>query len=177
MEPVKTEPRLLTEDEHAAIVADRVSRETSSLTEQVSSLGTEKAELQTKLDTSEAALETEKAAHQATQDAFEAFKTKVESDKEIASRRTDREAKVREVAAHLKDDFFTDERVQRWAEMSEEAFASFVAETAALVGGKAPSGDQPPRETAMQGRTPTVTAEKGNLGKLWGGRTSTQKEG
>jgi len=175
--PEKTEPRLLTEDEHAAIVADRVSRETSSLTEQVTSLGTEKAELQTKLDTTEAALETEKAEHQATKDAFEAFKTQVVTDKEIASRRTDREAKVREVAAHLKDEFFTEERVQRWAEMSEEAFDTFVTETAALVGGKTPAGEQPPRETAMQGRTPDVTAKKGNLSKLWGGRTSTQKEG
>lgn len=177
--PDKPEPRLLTEDEHTAILGATIQRETAALQDKVTALETEKAELQTKLDTSAAALETEKQARETAEKALEDYKAQVEREREIAARKDERVAKVREVASHLKDDFFTPERVQGWAEMEQAAFDAWVAEVAALTSGVAPAAKdgQPPRETAMQGRTPQTPVSTGNAARLFQGKIIARKEG
>lgn len=165
-EPATQSPRTLTEDEAYAIVADRVSRETASLTTKVDDLTRENAGLQSKLDVSEAAVATEKAGRETAEKALADYKASVETDREIASRREGRVAKVREVAAHLKDDFFTDARTQRWAAMDDEAFAGYVAELAELSTGVSAAAGAP-RETAMRGATPAATEATGNAGRLF----------
>ncbi len=149
-----TEPRMLTEQEAYAIAADRVQRETAEAASKVTALEAEKAELQTKVDAGEVALATEKArADQAVAD-LEAFKAETTKNAEVAARTDDRTAKVKEIAKHVSDDFFTPERAARWAAMDDEAFEAYCAELAAL----APAGTEkkdetkPPRETAAQGK-------------------------
>ncbi len=149
-------PRQLSEQEHQAIVADRVDRETAALKAENDQLKTEKAELESKLDVAETARQT---AEQALAD----FKAETEQAKEIAERSDARVAKVREVAAHLKDDFFTDARKARWAAMDEAAFEDYVKEMAEASGGvttPTTSTSQPPRETAMHGTPVTPKDDK-----------------
>lgn len=143
-------PRTLTEHEAYAIAADRVQRETADLTKQVEERTREVAELKAKLDVSDAAVASEKAAKETAEKALADFKAETEQQREIASRRGEREKKVREVAKHMKDDWFSEERIGRWAAMEDTQFTEYVAEIAALGGTTAPTGSAP-RETAMTG--------------------------
>lgn len=176
----KATPRLLTEDEAYAIVADRVQRESAELTTKVSTLESEKAELQAKLDVAEAARETAEQAKVAAETALADHKAEQEREREIAERADDRLKKVREAASHLKDEFFTDERKQRWAGMEEDAFDAYVKELAELseaAGVQKPAEvDGAPRETAMRGSAATATKSTGNLRSLWG-RDNTEQKG
>lgn len=153
-------PRTLTEHEAYAIAADRVQRETADLNAKVETLTTEKAELSSKLDVAEATLAIEKTAREKAEKDLEDFKGQVETERQVASRRDSRTAKVREVAAHLPADFFTDERITRWALMDDAAFDATVAEMAALANVSVPAGTSTgtaPRQTAMNG-APVVKA-------------------
>lgn len=146
-------PRQLSEDEHKAIVAALVARETSELRAENDSLTTANSDLQSKLDVAETARQTAEQGKATAEQALEDYKTEQEQAKEIAARTDTRVAKVREVAAHLKDEFFTDERAARWAGMPDEEFDAYVKEMAEASG--APStgdaGDKARRETAMRG--------------------------
>lgn len=149
--------RTLSWEQANAIAADRATRETAEYKAKVDELTREKAELQSKLDVSEAAVSTEKTARETAEKALQDFKTETEQKAAIAARREARVAKVRETAKHLKDDFFTDERRDRWAAMDDDAFSTYVAEIAALAPA-ANSGSAPvPRESAMQATAPAPT--------------------
>lgn len=168
----KPTPRLLTEDEAYAIVADRVKRESAELTTKVGALETEKADLQAKLDVADAARETAEQAKVAAEKALADYKADQEKQREVAERADDRLKKVREVASHLKDEFFTTERKQRWASMEDEAFESYVKELAELAEAagvkKNDTVDGAPRETAMKGDAVKPAPKTGNLAVLWG---------
>jgi chromosome segregation ATPase len=141
--------RTYTEAEHLALAADAVKRETASVTSAKETAEAQVAELTTKVDV----LESEKATLQSDKDtavkALEDFKAEVERAKEIEGAKSDRKAKVKAANASLADAYFTDERVQRWAEMTEEAFTAFLddiapataatKETAAFTGGTSPT--------------------------------------
>jgi chromosome segregation ATPase len=157
-------PRHMTEHEAYAIAADRVVRETADLNEKVSKLESDVTELKAKLDVSEAAVATEKAARETADKALADFKAEAETQKEIAARRGEREKKVREVAKHMKDDWFSEERIGRWASMEDAQFGEYIAEIAALGGSSVPAGT-PPRETAMVG-APVVPAGSGDTGPM-----------
>ncbi len=144
-------PRTLTEHEAYAIAADRVVRETADLTSKVGKLETEVADLKAKLDVSETAVASEKAARETAEKALTDFKSETEQAREVAARRGEREKKVREVAKHMKDDWFSEERIGRWAAMEDTQFTEYVAEIAALGGSTAPAAASAPRETAMAG--------------------------
>jgi hypothetical protein len=142
------EGRTFTEGETYALVADHVQRETAGLQAekaemetQIEGLKAEKAELQTQLDVAVAGKE------KAEKD-FEDFKAEQARAAEIAALRTERTAKVREAAAHLKDDFFTDERAERWAAMETAEFETYVAELAAVSEGVKATDETPKAETA-----------------------------
>jgi len=145
---VAADGRTFTEGETYALVADNVARETAGLQAekaeletQITTLQAEKAELQTQLDVAVAARE------KAEQD-FSDYKADLVAKAEIAERRDARVAKVREAAAHLKDDFFTDERAERWAAMETAEFDEYVAELAAVSAGVKTTEDAPSAETA-----------------------------
>ena len=145
---VAADGRTFTEGETYALVADNVARETAGLQvekaeleTQLTTLQSEKAELQTQLDVALAAKE------KAEQDLVD-YKADLVAQAEIAERRDARVAKVREIAAHLKDDFFSDERAERWAAMEQAEFDAYVSELAAVSAGVKTAEDTPSAETA-----------------------------
>jgi len=145
--------RSYTEREHVALLTDAVARETATLaaakneleTERaaqaatLSALETEKANLAARIDV----LEAEKAAFEAERDvatkAFEDFKAELAEKDAVAERKVERVGRVK-AAARLPDTYFTDDRAQRWAEMSDEQFDVLVGdiEGAAAANPKAP---------------------------------------
>lgn len=141
------------EDEHLAIVADRVTRETSALASEKAELTTQKSELETKLDVEIAAKEAEKLRADNAEQALADYKAEVEGQREAAARKDVRIAAVKEAAPHLDDAFFTDEkRVTRILAMEEDSFTEYVADLKAVVPtGTTKQHQDIPRETAMEG--------------------------
>lgn len=144
--------RTMTETEAYAIVADSVKRETAALTADKERLTAEVTDLQSRLDIAESA---KVAAEQARDEAVQKhadYIAEQDAQREAASKKDERIAKVREAASHLKDEFFTDEsRVTRIVAMKDDEFDGYLAdlrETAALAP-KTPG--ETPRETAMAG--------------------------
>lgn len=143
--------KTFTEDEHLAILSDRVANETAELTAKVAELTAENATLKTENDKLEAAKVTaEQAAEKAAQDLTE-YKAEVERAAEIAKVRDERATAVKEI---LGEAFVTEERAERYAAMPEAEFASFVEDLKAA----APKpGERPPagsREAAALGGAP-----------------------
>lgn len=118
--------RTFSEAEHEAILTDTVRRERAAAVEE---LETEKAELQTRIDVLEAEKAEALQAKEAAETELEEFKAGIETEKEVAARKTERADAVKDVTT-LPDTYFTDERVTRWAEMSEEAFETFLDDMA-----------------------------------------------
>jgi chromosome segregation ATPase len=145
------EPRTFSEQEHLAILADRVATETASLSESLTTLTAAKTELETKLDVAVAEkAAAEKAAADAVQ-ALEDFKASLEAEKAAEATKEERLTKVKAAAAHLPEEFFTDEtRVARIVAMSDETFEGYVADLAATNAAPA-STEGAPKETAMTG--------------------------
>lgn len=151
---VEVADRTYTEAEHLALMADAVKRETASLAEVKDGMETKVSELAARVDVLEAekaSLETAKAA--AVKD-FEDFKAEVERAREVEAAKKDRLEKVKAANTQLPDSYFTDERIQRWAEMAEDAFVAFIEditplagtptakETAAFSGGESPTSPE-----------------------------------
>lgn len=185
--------RTFTETEHFALLTDAVARESASLTEKVQELeGTvttvtqEKAEEVSALQSRVDVLEAEKAAAEKAaadvQAAFDAYKAELAELAAVEARKAERAAKVKEVASDLEDTYFSDERVARWASMTEEAFEALIAD---LVEASASKKTPPPfekkdedekkneeaRETAAftGGDAPSAPAGS-TLGQFLGGR-------
>lgn len=147
---VADDNRVYTEVEHLALMADAVTRETASL-------DAAKVDLETKVSESAArvdVLEAEKAALETkvadAEKALADFKAEVELAQQIENRKKDRVDAVKAANAALPDTYFTDERVQAWAEMSDETFSIVIdgitataglggKETAAFSGGDSPT--------------------------------------
>lgn len=146
-----------TEDQHVAILTDAVARETASLMSvreeleaRVEVLDTEQAaattaltEMQTRLDVVEA----EKAAETQRADAAVAelteFRAQLEQAAVIEQAKSERVAAIKAADESLEEDYFSDERVQRWAEMAGEAFDALVTDlTEAAAKRKAKVGDE-----------------------------------
>lgn len=144
--------KTFSEQEHLAILADRVTKETASLTAERDQLASEKTELENKLDveaTAKAAAE--KRAEEAEQ-ALDEYKSEVEAERESAKKKDERVAKAREVAGHLADDFFEDDkRVERILAMSDEGFEGYLADLGAASKSAPKTTTTIPRETAMSG--------------------------
>lgn len=144
-----------TEAEHIAILADRVTTETASLTEVNATLVTEKSELQNKLDVAESAkVAAEQRAEKAEAD-LAAYAAQTEEAAAALARKDERLAKVKETAAHLGESFFTDQdRVARIVAMGEDAFTGYLDDLKATA--PAAGTTAPPRETAMAGAASTA---------------------
>lgn len=149
----EAEKPLLTQEQHSKLVAAEVLSETASLNSAIETLEAEVASLkaanealaQEKADQAAAAelLEVAKAAaEKAAADAakeFEDFKNAQAEKAAAALRKEERLAAVK-AAVDLDESFYTEARVQSWAELSEEDFASRVADLteAAKMSKKAP---------------------------------------
>lgn len=150
------DPKTFTEDEHLAILTDRVAKETAELTTANGELETTVTDLQTKLDVAEAARVSAEQERDAAKQEFADFKAEIESEREAAAKKDERLKQAKETAAHLGDDFFDDEaRVNRIVAMSDEAFGGYLDDLKAT----APATTTPtgaPRETAMRGAGSSV---------------------
>jgi hypothetical protein len=136
---VADEPKY-TEAQHVAILTSAVERETASLAtvkEELEAraevLSTEKAAVETALSEAQTridVLEAEKAAAVQRADeaekAHEEFVAELERAKAIEQAKEDRVVAIKAADASLEDDYFTEERVQRWAEMADEQFQVLV---------------------------------------------------
>jgi chromosome segregation ATPase len=144
--------RTFSEDEHLAIVADRVTTETAELRESKAALETEKSDLETKLDVEITAKEAEKARADKAEKDLADYKAEVEQREAAAERKDERISAVKEAAPHLKDEFFDEEkRVARIVAMEDEAFEEYVADLKAVAPAPGANKDDIPRETAMKG--------------------------
>lgn len=140
------------EDEHIAILADRVARETASLTAERDQLSTEKAELENKLDVTESAKVAAETAKDNAERELAEFKEQVKAREEAAAKKDERLAKAREVAKHLDAAFFEDEkRIERIVAMSDELFEGYVSDLASTATVPGNGTTSIPRETAMAG--------------------------
>lgn len=161
--------RTFTQDEHLALLTDRVQRETAELTVERDALKTQTAELQQRIDV----LEAEKAQALTERDAisneFEAYKAELARQAEIAERSESRVNAVREAVPHLGDDYFTAERSARWAAMDDDAFAALLADltpVAPVVKAADEVSTKAPRETAAFSQGTAPTSSTGSVKQL-----------
>lgn len=185
---------LYTEAQHFALLESALKRETAELSEakgtleaQVGTLTSEKAALADDLATAKSridVLEAEKAAAEAKAEAatkeFANFKADLAREREVAEKRALRVERVKAANTSLGEDYFTQERAQRWAEMPDEAFDALVAdliEAAAAKPGEQQTGGeteksatQMARESAAftGGQTATSTSSETTLARLLG---------
>lgn len=154
-----------TQAEHDAIVVAAVDRETASLQDRVAELEAKNDEQASRLEVVEAekaAAETK--ATKAETDLAE-FRSEVDAEKAAKERRDSRESAMREVAKSLGEDWFTDDRKDRWARMSDEDFDSQKAEIAEIASkvesgsGSAPAPKPLPHESAMDGTRPAESVQ------------------
>jgi chromosome segregation ATPase len=153
-------PRVFSEDEHMAILADRVTQETASLNTQVTDLSTENSELASKLDAAEVAKAAAEKAAADVQAAFDEFKANLDAEKASEARKTERLAALEGLT--LPEGFLKDEaRVNRIAKMEDEAYNEWLADIKESAAAVTPTKvDGLPAETAMAGTqvtAPTVT--------------------
>lgn len=117
--------RTFTEPEHQAILQGAVEREVAAATQERDA---KIAELESRVDV----LESEKAAVEQSKEAlqaeFDTFKSDREQADAIAARKAERLERVKAAAIHLPEDYFSDSRVQRWAEMADEQFDALVSD-------------------------------------------------
>lgn len=168
-----------------AIVKDRVERETAELRTRAESAEKERDEAKAKLDVTEA----EKAAAETARDEATAKVTEMETaaanEKAAGERKDARVKALKEAAPGMKDDFLTDDRTQRIAEMADEAFEDYKGEMAAAFAGVKPTtsttttstkgADGPPRETAMStagGGTDDSSTDDRSASSRWLGGVS-----
>lgn len=147
------------EDEHIAILTDRVAKETAELSAQRDQLTATINDLESKLDVETSAkAAAELRAEKAEQDLAD-FKGAVEAEREAAARKEARLAQMRESANHLGDDFFADEkRIARVVAMAEEDFEGYLADLAVTAKAAPDHKTDVPRETAMKGEPAAVGA-------------------
>ncbi|HEY5051212.1 MAG TPA: hypothetical protein VII50_09955 [Acidothermaceae bacterium] len=167
MSQTATEPRTFSETELAALVADRVTRQTAEATKERDEAVARATAAENKLD---AAVLAQKAAEDKAKAAEEALETqKLEAEKaaESATKKDARIKQIREVAKHITDEtFFTDEaRVKRVIAMDDDAFTGYLDDLKRAAGNATKDGGStpatPPRETAMAGDVANVTTPTG----------------
>ena len=167
------EERTFTEAQHFALLTDAVARETATLStvkeeleSKTATLESEKAalaatnsDLQSRIDVLDAEKAAAEAARDLAQAEFTAHKAAETEKADAEARKSDRLSRVKAANSTLSDDYFTEPRVQRWAEMAEDTFEALVVditEAAAAMGlhkFKPGSGDTPATECATCGKT------------------------
>jgi hypothetical protein len=144
------EPRMFTENEHLAVLSDRVATETSELTAKNADLLAEIANLKIERDTAEASRLAAETARDTVASDFETFKSDSSSAAAIAAVKDERKAAVTKLTA---EDFVTAERADEYAAMEQAAFDAFISTLTAAVeaAGKVTQPTGTPTENASFG--------------------------
>jgi hypothetical protein len=156
---------IFTQEQHSSLVEKAVETALAGLTaekaavdDRAQTLEGEKATLATALTKAETQLDVlaaEKAAAEKaaadTRSELDAFKAEIQHAAEVEVLKTERRDRVKAANANLPEDFFSTERVTRWAEMAAEIFDAFVTDISAVTVA-APAGDATTTTTAAQAR-------------------------
>lgn len=145
--------KVYSQSQFEALVRDGVQRETAALTEANTDLSSQLETANAKIaeqDQAIAGLEADKAAaEKATEDAKQEladFQAEQERAVELAQLTQERVDKVKAAANGLFDDeYYTDERSAKWAEMAEDVFETVlesIASAAERAGGSGGEGDE-----------------------------------
>lgn len=118
------------ENETASLTAEKSEFEArlSTLESEKAALATELSESKTRIDVLESDKVTAEAAAETAKTELADFKALLERKKIIEEKKSARKDRVKTANANLTDDYFTNERITRWAEMSDEAFDGLVGE-------------------------------------------------
>lgn len=186
------------EAQHFSLLESALERETAALTAEKSELearvktlesqkaaaATELSEAKTQIDVLEAAKVTAEATAETARTELATFKTEITRTAQIEELKGARTAAVKAANANLAETFFSDERVIRWAEMSDVQFASLVeditdaakeAATAPLVVDVDTTTDKARQTAAFTGGvTPPSAAQGSTLATLLGSRRALQ---
>lgn len=142
------------EAQHFALLKSAVDQETSSLTAEKSELqgriealesekaaqATELSEAKTKIDLLESDKVTAEAAAESARKELADFKDFLQKKEDTEKKKAGRTDRVKAANEHLTDGYFSDERVQRWAEMSDEDFNALVNEMTEFAAAAKPAG-------------------------------------
>lgn len=182
-----------TEAQHFSLLKSAVESETASLSAakseletRIESLESEKAasatelsEAKTKIDLLEADKSTAEAAAETARTELATFKAEIERSAQISELKSARKTRVQTANEALGDDFFSDERITRWAEMSDEAFDAFITDMTEMAKAAkpattetAPTATEAARESAAfaGGTTPSASEGPSTLATILGAR-------
>jgi DNA repair exonuclease SbcCD ATPase subunit len=175
------------EAQHFSLLESAVERETASVTAeksaleaQVQTLESEKAavaveldEAKNRIDVLEAEKATAEAAAETARTELEDFKSETARQARVEELKSERTAAVKAANGNLADNFFTPERVTRWAEMDDEAFGALVTEMRDFAeAAKAQPASEPEEKTTEQARE-TADFSGGSAPTTTEGGTST----
>lgn len=130
------------EAQHFSLLKSAVAQETASLTAEKSELqarietlesekaatATELSEAKSRIDVLESAKVAAEAAAETSKTELADFKAEILRKQEIETKKGARKDRVKAANENLSDGYFTDERITRWAEMSDETFDGLVSE-------------------------------------------------
>lgn len=182
----ETPKNVYTEDQHFALLTAAVERETASLATakeeleaQVASLTESQTEYQTRVDALEAEIASLTAARDEAVKEFEDFKADLAEKAEVEARKADRIAAIKAANSDLDDEYFTDERVNRWAEMADEQFAVVLEaiETSAAAAKKKKNKSDGDAEDKVDGGADEVNEKARETAAFKGGTSPTSGEG
>jgi chromosome segregation ATPase len=158
-----SEDRTFTESEHFALLTAAVTQETETLQSALAASSEEITTLKNTVDVLQAKVSESDEAKEQIASEFAEFKADLERKAELEKFSAERSAQIREAHPHLTDDYFTSDRVERWAAMSAESFASLVEDLAAATASKTDDADDDttPRATAAFGGTVASGSTKG----------------
>jgi chromosome segregation ATPase len=142
---------------------------------------TELSEAKSRLDLLEADKSTAEAAAATARTELDEFKAEIARTAQIAELKTARQARVQTANANLATDFFSDERITRWAQMSEEAFDAFVTDMSEMAkpsqaGSTTVTVTEAARESAaFAGGTTPATGQGSTTSQLLGTRRAANR--
>lgn len=163
-EPTTPPGNVYSEAQHLSLVESAVEKATASLTAEQSelstkfealvsekaALATELSEAQSRIDVLEADKATAQAEAETAKKSFEDFKEELVKKASTDKKKTERTERVKAANENLGESYFTDERVQRWAEMSDESFDSLISELSEFAAASKPAETKTTNETARE---------------------------
>ncbi len=179
-----------TEAQHFSLLESAVERETAAMTAEKSELearvtalesekaatATELSEARARIDVLEADKVNAEAAAEAVRTELADFKAEIERKARVEELKASRKARVQTANANLGDAYYSDERVTRWAEMSDEQFDLLAADMADAAKDAPASKDDDAKADAD--KAPDKTAEKAReTAAFTGGETPSASEG
>lgn len=155
--PLQTKIQELMDSHEQAELEAKVLEATTPLNEQI-------AELQSKLDAAVLEVEAAKTELAEMVSFMETAAAEAALATELAARRDERIAKVKEVAS------FPDEHIEanadRWAALDEEAFEAALADWKLISAKPAKKDEKVPAETALSGASPETASTASDMGLI-----------